>query len=175
MSDVVVTVPKALWSEWMAEGDRAYAAGDQVVRCGSCGRRGPAGAGELDVPCDCLVDYEPVVEGPPAILTPAPWGRDLEYGWNLNTRFCPTILPGERVYVVAHGRLRGYAPLVKVERNTRRFGQPARFALVRRGDAVACTIGQPIRGFQGWRYRWWGREVELPFPGWRAVRPRMWR
>lgn len=57
----------------------------------------------------------------------------------------PHIQPGERVYVVAHGRLRGYAPLVRIE--------PTRtgFALVRHGDAVAVTIDEPIRGFRRWR------------------------
>lgn len=96
------------------------------------------------------------------------WSGDAEYGWNMNTRICPTILPGERVYVVAHGRLRGYSPLVEVERNPTRFGQRARFALVRRGGAVAVTIPEPVKGFQGFRYRWWERDVEVPFPDWRT-------
>jgi hypothetical protein len=97
-----------------------------------------------------------------------PWHGELEYGWNLNTRACPSILPGQRVYVVAHGRLRGYSPLVAVEHNPTRFGQRARFALVRRGDAVAVTIPEPVKGFQGFRYRWWERDAEVPFPDWRT-------
>jgi hypothetical protein len=32
----------------------------------------------------------------------------------------PEMQPGERVYVVAHGRLRGYAPLVGIEQRCRR-------------------------------------------------------
>jgi hypothetical protein len=120
--DVVVTVPKALWSEWLDEGDAAPAVGS------------------------------------------ADWSGDYEYGFNLYGGV-PGIVPGERVYIVAHGRLRGYAPLVSVERGATRFGGSGRgFALVRRGLAVAVTIPEPVRGFQGWRYRWWDRTVELPFP-----------
>jgi hypothetical protein len=37
--------------------------------------------------------------------------------------------------------------------------------LQRRGGAV--TLDEPIRGFRGWRYRWWSLESERPFPGWR--------
>ena len=74
----------------------------------------------------------------------------------------PDIQPGERVYVVAHGKLRGYAPLVRIRRSG--FN---RFSLVRRGGAVAVTVPQPIRGFRGWRYRDWDRADEVPFPDWK--------
>lgn len=72
----------------------------------------------------------------------------------------PNIQPGERVYVVCEGKLRGYAPLIRIER----YGNS--YALVRRGGAVAVTLDEPIRGFQGARYRWWDREQERPFPDW---------
>ncbi|MBP6821528.1 MAG: hypothetical protein KA368_08295 [Acidobacteria bacterium] len=72
----------------------------------------------------------------------------------------PNIKPGDRVYVVCEGKLRGYAPLVRVEQ----YG--GSYALVRRGNAVAVTIDAPVRGFQGFRYRWWEREDEKPFPDW---------
>jgi hypothetical protein len=36
--------------------------------------------------------------------------------------------------------------------------------MVRKAD----PIGEPIRGFQGWRYRWWEREDERPFPEWQV-------
>jgi hypothetical protein len=78
----------------------------------------------------------------------------------------PQIGPGERVYIVAHGKLRGYAPLVRKESVCRLQGN--RQCLVRQGGAVAVTIPEPIRGFQGWRYRWWEREDERPFPEWRT-------
>jgi hypothetical protein len=74
----------------------------------------------------------------------------------------PNVKPGDRVYVVCEGKLRGYAPLVRVERDGNRF------ALVRRGGAVAVTIDEPVRGFQGVRYRWWNYEAERPFPDWQT-------
>jgi hypothetical protein len=73
----------------------------------------------------------------------------------------PGVEPGDRVYVVAHGRIRGYAPL------TRLVLQPGRIVFCRAAGAVAVTIPDPVRGFQGWRYRWWDRSIEVPFPEWR--------
>lgn len=130
MADVVVTVPKRLWAEWLSEGDLA-----------------DGGA------------------------QPAPWEELAEYGFNLGPGLAvPDINPGERVYVVAHGRLRGYSPLVDVERDSTRFGgRPGTTALVRHGGAVASTIAETVRGFQGWRYRWWDRAAEIPFPDWREA------
>src|SRR5579859_1110492 len=72
----------------------------------------------------------------------------------------PRIQPGERVYVVFNGRLRGFAPLVRIER------QVYRFSLVRHGDAQAVTIAEPIPGFRGFRYRWWKLSDEMPFQDW---------
>ena len=72
----------------------------------------------------------------------------------------PEIHVGERVYVVAHGKLRGYAPLVGVERTL------TGFALVRHGKAVAVTVPLEIKGFRGWRYRFWDRTEEVPFLEW---------
>lgn len=114
VSDVVVTVPKRLWADWIAEGD--------------------------------LPGEDPTGD---------------EYGFFLAGPR-PIIQPGERVYIVAHDKLRGYAPLTRV------VPYGGGFALCREGNAVACTIDAPIRGFRGWRYRWWDREDERPFPDWRA-------
>jgi hypothetical protein len=108
MSDVVVTVPKWFWPEWIAEGDAA----------------GEPESGER---------------------------------WVFYLHTLPSIQPGERVYIVAHGKLRGYSPLVRV----------AETGLIRKGGAVAVTIDEPIKGFQGFRYRWWKQEDEKPFPNWR--------
>lgn len=72
------------------------------------------------------------------------------------------VEPGDRVYVVYKGYVRGYAPLVRIERTTER-----NFAFVRHGGAVAVTINEYVRGFQGWRYVWWDRAAEIPFPSWR--------
>jgi hypothetical protein len=33
-------------------------------------------------------------------------------------------------------------------------------------DAEAVTIEEYIRGFRGWRYRWWDYSAERPFPEW---------
>lgn len=76
----------------------------------------------------------------------------------------PRIAAGERVYVVYNDKLRGFSPLVRVEVDRGWL----RFALVRHGGAVAVTIEEPIKGFRGFRYRWWKREDEQPFPEWRT-------
>ena len=115
MSDVVVTVPKRLWLEWIAEGDLP---GDD-----------PTGD-----------EYAFWLGGSP-----------------------PAIAAGERVYIVAHGKLRGYAPLTRI------ISSGSGFGLCRAGNAVACTIDEPISGFRGFRYVWWGREAERPFPDWRSA------
>lgn len=75
----------------------------------------------------------------------------------------PANKPGDRCYVVCEGRLVGYAPLVRVLYDEKRFrnGQ-APLCFIRRGGAVACTIDEPIRGFRGWRERWWNRADEKP-------------
>jgi hypothetical protein len=118
MADVVVTVPKRLWSEWIAEGDLP--------------------------------------------------GQDAEYEshfwvWGLASG---SVNPGDRVYIVAHGRLRGYAPLVRTEQICKL--NPRMACLVREGDAQAVTIDEEIRGFQGIRARWWDRSQERPFPDWQT-------
>jgi hypothetical protein len=77
----------------------------------------------------------------------------------------PDIHVGERVYVVAHGKLRGYAPLVGVEKHCRLNWSKS--CLVRRGNAVSVTIAESILGFRGFRYRWWDRGAETPFPDWK--------
>ena len=117
MADVVVTVPKWYWEDWLAEG--------------------------------CLAgEFYPHLSHPQ---------------WVFTVPTAPKIDPDERVYVVAHGSLRGYAPLIEIDYET--FGK---FGLVRGGGAVALTIPGPIKGFRGYRYRWWDREVEQPFPDWQA-------
>lgn len=88
----------------------------------------------------------------------------------------PPIVPGERVYIVCEGKLRGYSPLVGLDFDhgpqgcedvaTATYGQ---WILLRGGDAVAVTIADPIRGFRGWRKRWWVRDEEIPFPNWKTA------
>lgn len=88
---------------------------------------------------------------------------DTDYFFRLGTR--PSITPGERVYVVSSGLLRGYAPLIRVDRPD----PNGPVYLVRRGGAVAVTIPERIRGFRGYRYRFWDCAEEVPFPHWREV------
>jgi hypothetical protein len=71
---------------------------------------------------------------------------------------------GARLYIVAHGKLRGYAPIVRVER----LPDHVFPAIVRRSGAVAVTIAELIQGFRGIRRRWWCRSEEIEFPEWRA-------
>lgn len=117
MADVVVTVPKRLWTAWLAEG-----------------------------------------------VLPGDAANGWQFHFWLPFHSLPRINAGDRVYVVAHGRLRGYAPLVATEARCRL--SPGRSCLIREAGAVAITIPEPIRGFQGWRYRFWKREDEIPFPDW---------
>lgn len=76
----------------------------------------------------------------------------------------PIIDVGERVYIIAFSKVRGYAPLVRIE-NTSNGG----YALVRRGGAVAITIDTEIPGFRGFMYRFWALRDEKPFPDWRKT------
>lgn len=112
---LVATVPKALWFDWIDEGDAV---------------------GERDT------------------------GE--EWGFFLGGR-APVFVPGSRLYIVAHNRVRGYAPITRIARTERGF------AICRRGGAVACTIAESVRGFQGWRYRWWTDADEQPFPDWQRA------
>ena len=75
----------------------------------------------------------------------------------------PPINPGERLYIVAWDKLRGYAPVTRVVHTSRGY------AICRRGGAVAVTIDRPIKGFRGWIRRWWSRDKERPFPEWRTA------
>lgn len=94
-----------------------------------------------------------VAEGdPPGV----PWSGT---EWDFSTSGPrPDIKPGERVYIVHNNRLRGYAPLERLDWNG------FRGAFIRRGGAVAVTVDEAIRGFRGWRYRWWEYDAERPFP-----------
>lgn len=86
-----------------------------------------------------------------------------EWGWYTRHSLARLTMDGDRFYIVAHGRLRGWAPVVRVESYL-----GGDHAIIRRGNAVACTIDEPIPGFRGLRERWWPREIERPFPDWRT-------
>jgi len=89
-----------------------------------------------------------------------PWSGEEWHFYLARSR--PAIDPGERVYVVYNGALRGYAPLVRIDKDRNSW----RYALVRHGGAVAVSIPEFIPGFMGFRYRWWNYDQELPFPDW---------
>lgn len=118
MSDIVVTVPKWFWFDWILEGDAA----------------GQRGTGEE-------------------------WG--FTCGWQR-----PPAGPGDRCYIVAHDKLRGYAPITRIAKDT---DAGRGWAIGRRGDAVAVTVEERIVGFRGWRECWWAREAEVPFPDWQTA------
>lgn len=86
-----------------------------------------------------------------------------EWGWYTRDHWALQIFPGDRFYVVAWGRLRGYAPVTRVENNGR-----GGYVICRRGGGVACTIPDEIPGFRGLRKRWWDREREQAFRDWKT-------
>jgi len=119
--NLVVTVPKWFWPEWIAEGDAA----------------GEPESGEE-------------------------WGFFL--GGNK-----PPIGAGDKLYIVAHNRLRGYAPVTALK-----FvpavdaAMGGRWAICRQGGGVAVTIDERIVGFRGFRKVWWPESAEKPFPAWKT-------
>lgn len=87
-----------------------------------------------------------------------------EYEWHTGSRLISKIGEDDRFYIVAHGKLRGWATVIAVHRDDNYPGG----IIVRAGGAVACTIPKVIPGFRGLRKRWWPRETEVPFPDWRT-------
>lgn len=96
-------------------------------------------------------------EGDPAGA--ASWSGD-EWHFYLGG-YPPKMNTGDRVYVVYNGVLRGYAPLVRIDES-----ENGGYGLVRHGGAIAVTIPEYVQGFRGFRYRWWDRSIEVPFPEW---------
>lgn len=84
------------------------------------------------------------------------------YEWHTRSRTALQARPGDRMYIVAHGKLRGWAPIEHVQN----FGDS--FCIIRAGDAVACTLPDPVPGFRGLRVRWWVRHDERPFLEWKT-------
>ena len=85
-----------------------------------------------------------------------------EWGWFTRARLTQKINVGDRFYVVAHGKLRGWAPVTRVQWD----GDSG--VICRRGEAVACTLPFAVPGFRGLRLRWWNRGEEIPFPDWKT-------
>lgn len=110
-----------------------------------------------------------------------------EWGWYMGGRQ-PPINAGDRLYVVAWGRLRGFAPVTRLRAHPVRLkdeplfenrwvtveprihvGDVLQWCICRRGNAQAVTIEEAIPGFRGWRKRWWPRETERTFPDWKTA------
>ena len=98
-----------------------------------------------------------------------PTGRS--YCWYTRHPLWRLARTGSRFYIVAHGRLRGFAPVLGIQTNL--FLTAG--TIIREGGAVAVTIPQSIKGFQGLRERWWDRADEVPFPDWRLTAAQAWR
>lgn len=86
-----------------------------------------------------------------------------EWGWYTSHRDAPLIRPGDRFYIAAHGRIRGYAPVTRIVR------QRDGYVICRRGDAVAVTIEETVPGFRGLLARWWDYSAERPFADWKTA------
>lgn len=114
----------------------------------------------VDLVGTCPLDFweEWIAEGDAA--GDPPTGE--EWGWFTSHRDAQLIKPGDRLYIVAHGRVRGYAPVTRIERTGEGW------AICRKAGAVACTIKAIVPGFRGLLVRWWEREDELPFPAWKT-------
>ena len=89
------------------------------------------------------------------------------YGWHTGHPLVVEATIGDRFYVVAHGKLRGYALVADVHvwhrSIQRQYRQRPGGVIYRAGGAVAVTIPQPIPSFRGLRKRWWRRDSEVPF------------
>lgn len=112
-----------------------------------------------DIVGTCPMDFweEWIAEGDAA---GDPLGGE-EWGWYTRSRVALSASVGDRFYVVAHGKLRGWAPITRIQNDGDSF------IVCRRGGAVACTIQVAIPGFRGLRRRWWDHSSETPFPEWR--------
>lgn len=102
-----------------------------------------------------------------------------EWGWYTRHSYARLGEPGDRFYVVAHGLLRGYAPITRVVHPRKELvllkagGLTTYdgYIICRCGDAVAVTLPTPIKGFRGIEKRWWDRGEEVPFPDWKTRMP----
>lgn len=88
-----------------------------------------------------------------------------EWSWYTKHPLARDINPGDRFYVVAYGKLRGWAPVTRIG-----IIDYHSYEICRRGNAVACTIMEIIPGFRGLRIRWWNREEEIQFENWKEIK-----
>lgn len=117
----------------------------------------------VTVPMDLWEDWIDEGDAAGSPETGEEWGFFVGPSW----RTAPPIGPGDRLYIVAHSLLRGYAPVTRVA------DYEGQWAIGRKGGGVAVTLETMgdrwvVDGFRGWRKRWWERRVEVPFPEWRT-------
>lgn len=96
-----------------------------------------------------------------------PWNGLLNHFMIPQGRLPLNLHSGDRLYIVAYGKLRGFSPIVDWEQQCTL--NPFRSCLIRKNDAKAVTIPENIKGFQGWRYRFWNREDEIEFKDWMDI------
>jgi len=126
----------------------------------------------VTVPMSFTHECAPGLKGLDAWIAEGDAAGDPETGiewWFTTWGLRPACIPGDRLYIVCEDRLRGYAPIVRVMFGESRWRNgSAPIAFIRKGGAVAVTIPEKIRGFRGWRPRWWDRDTEVPFPDWKT-------
>ena len=127
----------------------------------------------VTVPMNFTHTCAPGCKGLDAWIAEGDAAGDAETGeewWFTTYGVLPVFQDGCRLYVVCEDRVRGYAPITRImfDESSVRHGK-APLAFVRRGRAVAVTINQVVRGFRGYRRRWWERSEEVPFPDWKTA------
>ncbi len=88
-----------------------------------------------------------------------------EWGWYTHHGLAREIRPGERFYVVAHGRLRGWAAVTRVKYST--DGRPV--CICRQGGAVAITIDEPVTGISRAAPALVAARHRAPVPDWKTA------
>lgn len=101
-----------------------------------------------------------------------------EWGWYTKHSHARFGQPGDRFYVVAHGMLRGYAPITRIVKPGEELAVLKAsgklvtcdsYIICRTAGAVAVTLPTPVKGFRGIEKRWWDRADEIPFPDWKTA------
>lgn len=66
---------------------------------------------------------------------------------------------GDHVYFASGGEVRYRAPIFGTAEHN------GRFYLLRQGGAEWVELDEPVRPFQGFRYRWWDLDDEVHYQG----------
>lgn len=127
----------------------------------------------VTVPINFTHECAPGKKGLDAWIAEGDAAGDPETGqkwWFTTYGVLPVFQAGCRLYIVCEDRIRGYAPIQDIMHDTERVRNgKAPLAFVRKGGAVAVTIPERVRGFRGYRLRWWDRAEEVDFPDWQTA------